>query len=72
MSARSTIECKPDGPYVVKNLDDLRSPAGASIAVKAVVPLCRCGASKNKPFCDGSHWTSVSRTDRTEAVNGEP
>ena len=25
-------------------------------ASKEHYTLCRCGASKNKPFCDGSHW----------------
>ncbi len=25
------------------------------LAGREVVGLCRCGLSKNKPFCDGSH-----------------
>ena len=25
---------------------------------REVVAICRCGLSKNKPFCDGSHKTN--------------
>jgi CDGSH-type Zn-finger protein len=50
-----TIDCKPDGPYLVKGLADLRSSDGRSLAVQPVVALCRCGGSANKPFCDGTH-----------------
>ena len=27
------------------------------------VALCRCGASKNKPFCDGSHKAAAFKTE---------
>ncbi len=50
-----TIECRENGPYIVKGLDQLTGPTGEPIAAKPVMALCRCGASKNKPFCDGSH-----------------
>lgn len=55
MSEPCTIECKPNGPYLVKNLDDLRDGRGAPIETKPVMALCRCGGSGNKPFCDGTH-----------------
>jgi len=28
---------------------------GRAYEVRNRVSLCRCGKSKNKPFCDGSH-----------------
>jgi len=55
MSERPTIECKPDGPYLVSNLEDLSGPRGNRIDPKPVMALCRCGGSANKPFCDGTH-----------------
>lgn len=55
MSDRPTITCKPDGPYLVKDLENLRDADGNSIAGKPVLALCRCGGSGNKPFCDGAH-----------------
>lgn len=55
MSQTPSIECKPNGPYGVQNLEDLRRADGSAIATKPAVSLCRCGGSANKPFCDGTH-----------------
>lgn len=55
MSKQPVIECKPNGPYLVRNLEDLRNSHGDRIASSPVTALCRCGGSAKKPFCDGTH-----------------
>ncbi|MBL8382102.1 MAG: CDGSH iron-sulfur domain-containing protein [Burkholderiales bacterium] len=49
------IEPLPDGPYSVSGNMEVVTGTGATIARLTQTILCRCGASKNKPFCDGSH-----------------
>ncbi|MEL7343934.1 MAG: CDGSH iron-sulfur domain-containing protein [Pseudomonadota bacterium] len=44
-----------DGPLIVENPPKLSGADGAEIETPAKFGLCRCGASANKPFCDGSH-----------------
>ena len=46
----------PNGPYVVTGGPDLLDTEWGHGASKEHFTLCRCGGSKNKPFCDGSHW----------------
>ncbi|HUQ12485.1 MAG TPA: ferritin-like domain-containing protein [Steroidobacteraceae bacterium] len=56
------ISVREGGPYAIKA--DIRldgAPAG-----NFRYTLCRCGASKNKPFCDGSHH------DVHFSASGEP
>jgi hypothetical protein len=45
-----------DGPYRVTGGIELVGQAWGEGASRSRYTLCRCGASKNKPFCDGSHW----------------
>lgn len=44
-----------DGPIQVKGDFSIKDSEGNDVDCKNVVFLCRCGASSNKPFCDGAH-----------------
>lgn len=50
------IVVSKDGPYHVTGQVALNDPSRNTDEVSGRYALCRCGASKNKPFCDGSHW----------------
>ncbi|KKF98413.1 CDGSH iron-sulfur domain-containing protein [Methanosarcina mazei] len=45
-----------DSFYKVTGSIELEDPDGLVPQSKEHYTLCRCGASKNKPFCDGTHW----------------
>ena len=51
---KPSITLTGDGPYMVKGLDNFLNRNGP-IDTRPTMALCRCGGSKNKPFCDGSH-----------------
>ncbi|MBV9056668.1 MAG: CDGSH iron-sulfur domain-containing protein [Candidatus Eremiobacteraeota bacterium] len=42
--------------YYVRGGIDLEGAPMNAGALSEHYALCRCGQSKNKPFCDGSHW----------------
>ncbi len=52
------VEIKPrdSGPYRVEGPIKLVDVDGDEWQIdEEVIALCRCGHSKNKPFCDGAH-----------------
>jgi len=52
---RLEITALPDGPLLIKGGLEIRNAEGEQIFRADQAALCRCGASANKPFCDGSH-----------------
>lgn len=84
--ADQKIQVQKDGPYVIHgDVSLVRKSQIASehgepmtwqkteeLEGKAVYALCRCGASNNKPFCDGTHviegfdGTETAATDTFE------
>jgi len=80
-SSRLKIEEKPkilplpNGPYYLLNdmepkiVENLQNSKGESLSTVSGAALCRCGASKNKPFCDGTHGT-IGFSTENKAVQG--
>jgi uncharacterized Fe-S cluster protein YjdI len=54
-AAATTITPLPNGPLIVEGAAVVKSFSGTVLREATRVALCRCGNSKNKPFCDGSH-----------------
>jgi len=49
------IRPRPDGPLKIRGNLSIRAASGRLAWEGDETALCRCGLSKNKPFCDGSH-----------------
>ena len=66
------IQPLPNGPYYLINdmqpkvVYNLQNFKGEPLSTTVGIALCRCGASKNKPFCDGTHsvigFSSANKT----------
>ena len=54
----TSIQPTSGGPYYVRGFVQLRSADGKSMIEDIRMALCRCGQSKNKPFCDNSHFSA--------------
>ncbi|MFY9907887.1 MAG: CDGSH iron-sulfur domain-containing protein [Terriglobales bacterium] len=60
--AQVTITLRPNGPLRIDDPNGVVEVVDAEgnkfdLTGKPAFSLCRCGASANKPFCDGSHKT---------------
>ena len=52
-----TIKLRENGPILISGPVTLTDHLGNTFDLtgKASIALCRCGQTKNRPFCDGSH-----------------
>jgi CDGSH-type Zn-finger protein len=61
------VEVEPlrNGPLRVRGNLELCAGTGRVFARRTEARLCRCGQSKTKPFCDGSHVAAGFTADGT-------
>lgn len=71
--AGNSIMVRPNGPLICKGDTEitLQNADNELILKDKEFTLCRCGLSKNKPFCDGSHKTIEEDMPQTFTDEGE-
>lgn len=55
VEAERIVEVMQNGPLLVYGNVTVKSSSGEEKKENRVTAFCRCGASSNKPYCDGSH-----------------
>jgi len=55
-SPATTITPYPDGPYLIRGEFAVTDSEGNEVPLeRRTIALCRCGKSRIRPFCDGTH-----------------
>ena len=62
------IQVSRNGPYHVRGGIEIDGVERADGACLEHCTLCRCGQSRNKPFCDGSHWYAGFKDDEAITI----
>lgn len=55
MASNTRVEVMANGPLLVHGTLEVKDAGGKTESKSGVTALCRCGASDNKPYCDGAH-----------------
>lgn len=55
VDVETIVETIPNGPLMVYGNIAVKDAAGNETHKNKVTAFCRCGASGNKPYCDGTH-----------------
>ena len=54
---QTKVQVMAGGPLMLEGSCKIINKDGTETIKEGKVFLCRCGSSKNKPYCDGSHKT---------------
>ncbi len=55
MTQEVKVEALENGPLLVSGTLNVINSDGSRAVKKRTTAFCRCGASNNKPYCDGAH-----------------
>ena len=55
MESKMKINAMQNGPLLVDGIIEVTKPDGSIENKEKTTAFCRCGASSNKPYCDGEH-----------------
>jgi len=65
------VKALKNGPYLIETGREWTMVRGEEekTVEQTTIALCRCGHSKNKPFCDGSHKTVGFEAEECELTS---